>query len=893
MISRNAITKIGLLSLVSLSLTACVGDSKDSPDATRFGDVPIAYVMRVTPRAEDGTFIPDDLNDLTAFQPGARLMVRDAASPLALENDVTSELFEGEIDIRDLSVSPDGRHLVFALRAPEIEDADEEDQPTWNVWTLNRDSGEVRRVISNDIVAEEGQDIQPAFLPDGRIVFTSNRQRQARARLLDEGKPQFAPQEEEQRQDDAYALHVMEADGSDVRQITFNTSHDLWPRVMEDGQVIFLRWHTKEANDEFNVYRVRPDGRDLTLMYGSNRADTLPEPEDGAQPERFWHQPKVLENGEVLVARRPMESTNWSITPELINVRDFTDPQQPLPGGAGVAETEPLARVFPAGSDTVSRFGRLAALAPLIDGTGRFLAAWSPCRLVPEQGGALVPCSEDNLGNGALVEAEPVYGLWILDPVAGTQRPVRQASAGEMITDVAVLRSGLSSISLADGQPGVDLDQDRYDRLSGVLHIRSIHDFAGQFDPLGAVPDGVDTLAEFRDPALVTADQRLVRFLRITKAVLLPDRDLVQLNGAAFGRARIFGMREIVGYVPVQPDGSVRVEVPANVALSLQLVDARGRMVTARHGSWLTVRPGEELECSGCHSADDTRPHGRREAEPAALNTGATVTGQPFPNTRPALFADAGETMAQVLTRLEPARLMPSPDMIYEDVWTDPAVRATDPDLMLRYADLETPVPIPDVAGGEDCLVEWTPLCRAIIHYEAHIQPLWELERTVDIAGMPTDVTCTGCHNRRDAMDALQVPEAQLELTGEPSPENNDHIVSYRELLFPDVELEIVDGALVDLLEPLLDGNGNPVYETDEEGNLILDGDGDPIPVLVTRGVRPTMVAGSALASTRFFDVFEGGGTHQGWLSGAEMRLLSEWLDIGGQYYNDPFVVPQ
>jgi hypothetical protein len=24
----------------------------------------------------------------------------------------------------------------------------------------------------------------------------------------------------------------------------------------------------------------------------------------------------------------------------------------------------------------------------------------------------------------------------------------------------------------------------------------------------------------------------------------------------------------------------------------------------------------------------------------------------------------------------------------------------------------------------------------------------------------------------------------------------------------------------------------------------------------------------------------------------AELRLVSEWLDIGGQYYNDPFVAP-
>jgi hypothetical protein len=29
--------------------------------------------------------------------------------------------------------------------------------------------------------------------------------------------------------------------------------------------------------------------------------------------------------------------------------------------------------------------------------------------------------------------------------------------------------------------------------------------------------------------------------------------------------------------------------------------------------------------------------------------------------------------------------------------------------------------------------------------------------------------------------------------------------------------------------------------------------------------------------------------THAGMLTTAELRLLSEWLDIGAQYYNDPF----
>ena len=29
-----------------------------------------------------------------------------------------------------------------------------------------------------------------------------------------------------------------------------------------------------------------------------------------------------------------------------------------------------------------------------------------------------------------------------------------------------------------------------------------------------------------------------------------------------------------------------------------------------------------------------------------------------------------------------------------------------------------------------------------------------------------------------------------------------------------------------------------------------------------------------------------------GWLTPAELKLVSEWVDIGAQYFNDPFVAP-
>ena len=53
--------------------------------------------------------------------------------------------------------------------------------------------------------------------------------------------------------------------------------------------------------------------------------------------------------------------------------------------------------------------------------------------------------------------------------------------------------------------------------------------------------------------------------------------------------------------------------------------------------------------------------------------------------------------------------------------------------------------------------------------------------------------------------------------------------------------------------------------------------------------LAPPAAAGSANASVKFFGVFAPGGSHVGYLSPSELRLVSEWLDIGAQYFNNPF----
>ena len=101
-----------------------------------------------------------------------------------------------------------------------------------------------------------------------------------------------------------------------------------------------------------------------------------------------------------------------------------------------------------------------------------------------------------------------------------------------------------------------------------------------------------------------------------------------------------------------------------------------------------------------------------------------------------------------------------------------------------------------------------------------------------------------------------------------------------------------MNGVLVDSLVQATDANGNPLFQMDENGNLILDANGQPIPVLVAVTTSPPTSPAGALASPRFFSRFNAGGSHAGWLTPAELKLISEWLDIGAQYFNDPFAAP-
>jgi hypothetical protein len=219
--------------------------------------------------------------------------------------------------------------------------------------------------------------------------------------------------------------------------------------------------------------------------------------------------------------------------------------------------------------------------------------------------------------------------------------------------------------------------------------------------------------------------------------------------------------------------------------------------------------------------------------------------------------------------------MTPSVNVFYDDVWTDAAAAGRAPDASFAYSYADTTFTTPPPTAAQ-CVGEWSSTCRITINYRQHIQPLWDKVRQIIDpmnGNVLEDNTCSraGCHNITDANNMTQVPASQLDLRNVDSTDEPDHVVGYRELLFTDNEQELNMGQLVDRLVP---GPIDPVTG---------------LPILVPVPVAPSMAPQNARGSTRFFSRFAAGGTHAGRLSPAELRLVSEWLDIGAQYFNNPF----
>ena len=829
-------------------------------------DYPIFYVKRSVPTTQAGLLQQDDLRILSVAVPSADLYMRASASPSAAESNITARITAAAAatgqfwDVKDVDTSADGTLVIFAMRGPLTPMEDQKKAPGWRIYQYIIASDTLAPVIdpSTDPDPPTVNDVSPHYLPDGRIVFSTTRQSQSQGILLDQGDPQF-PAQDEDRNEPAFVLEVMNADGTGIHQISFNQSHDLDATVLASGRVLWSRWDNMPAagRDQMSLYSANPDGTDLELYYGANSHDT------GTNNSviEFVH-PHQMQDGRILAIMREFTDVDDGGNLVIIDGTHYVENTQPLAANAtltGPAQT-------PATSDDVitlagpSPGGRFTSAYPLQDGTGRILVSWSECRLLDttQTPPAIVACTSSALNAPNPQVALPLYSVWMFDPTQNTLQPIMQPVEGVMVSDVAVGQPRPLPNIILDQVPGVTLNQNWVNAGVGVIDIRSVYDF-----------DGVDTahpnIAAVADPVQTPPSQRPARFIRLEKAVSIPDRTVVDLSDSAFGASDY--MIEILGYAPIEPDGSVRIQVPAQVAFRMSVLDANARRITPVQGVWLQVQPGEVVSCNGCHlpqaGAQHPVSHGRQGLFASAW-AGAAAAGVPFPHTIPSgpgafIPTSAGETMAEArmatancTNDVPPCAMVPGVDVIYTDVWTDPAQATPGIPIYYRYDDpTQFTTPFPTSAL---CITAWAANCRIQINYPEHIQPLWDAPRpNPAVAGVNHTCTQGGCHAPTSAAGAPQEPAGHLDLTKSASVNDAQQVTSYQQLLFAH--------------------------------NTVIMG--------VQQTFGPYLDAGSANGglSAQFLDRFAtgSGSTHSGYLSPAELRLLSEWLDIGAQYFNNPF----
>ena len=804
-------------------------------------DVPVALIERRLVISTEGelpdTYITRSPSD---FHPGASLQIKESLAASAESKDISTPFVIDNMpegigaaaflhDVKDISVSYDGMQLLFALRMTALPGV----RSTWNIMLYDIATDTLTRIIEDEDLANAGDDVSPRFLPDGKIIFSSNRLIKTHLRIQAEdvaGQNVNLLPRTEDASEFIFNLHIMESDGSDIEQVTFHPNHDLNPVIMPDtGDIIFSRWNNGFDNrDQFDLYKMRQDGTQIELLFGYHSHQLRP----SAGVDYVDLTPvQGLPNDKLLVRYTVREKVNFSSEYRVVDIGNFTDNTQRVFG----AETEQEVAYDLISNDPirlsegVSPSGRYASAMVLEDYPGPVLVSWSPCRLRDPDIDVTfytfehtVPCREeylDRLGDDGMSldednevrEFHPIYGLWSYTKSSDHRSIVEWPN--ENIAYLSALWMMPRSVPPIHRSENIDSALANLER--GILHIRSVYDVDG-VDESGV---GIGVLA---DPGQTTSDERDIRFVRFVKSGYVS-------SSADLQYADIGGMRHILGYAPVEPDGSVKVQLPADVPFTIELLDANGIRISARHDMWMNVRPGETFECRGCHEDTEanTAPHGRLAAQPPSVNLGA-LNNEPFPNTIPTLLPIEGETMAEVYARIfEPRRLLP--DIRFDDDWTDTSSGGTpDPSFEYTYSsfvDFADNNPDPTSLA---CYSNWHIYCRIVIHYEEHIHPLWNKIRVdgTDLDSQADTCAASACHAGSD-------PAGNLDFTT---------------------------------------ASSSIMYQ-----RLFSGGQGGGEPVLTTDGAN---------ASTRFFPLFRAGGSHEGRLTGGELKLLAEWVDIGGQRRN-------
>jgi hypothetical protein len=195
-------------------------------------------------------YASDHHNTATLFQHGeingGKFRGPSALRVLDLATGETTTLLESPGVLRDPDVHFSGERIVFAMRHQPDDYS--------HIYEIRADGSGLRQLTGAPGIT----DIDPLYLPDGDIAFSSTRE------------PKYCMCNRHIMAN----LFRMEADGANIHQIGDSTLFEGHGALLPDGRILYDRWEYVDRNfgDAQGLWTVNPDGTNHAVFWGNNTA---------------------------------------------------------------------------------------------------------------------------------------------------------------------------------------------------------------------------------------------------------------------------------------------------------------------------------------------------------------------------------------------------------------------------------------------------------------------------------------------------------------------------------------------------------------------------------------------------------------------------------------------
>ncbi len=151
-------------------------------------------------------------------------------------------------------LSYDGKEILFSYTVGEPSIRKWNENTTFHIFSIGSDGKNLRMLTNGD-----KNDLFPCWMPDGRIVFCSER-RGGYGRCHHRECPNFT-------------LHSMNADGTGMECLSPHETNEWEPSIDNNGMIVYTRWDYVDRgfNQAHHPWIVYPDGHDPREFNGNTR----------------------------------------------------------------------------------------------------------------------------------------------------------------------------------------------------------------------------------------------------------------------------------------------------------------------------------------------------------------------------------------------------------------------------------------------------------------------------------------------------------------------------------------------------------------------------------------------------------------------------------------------